>query len=676
MLYEMLARRRPFQGTGAAATAVSILSQDPPPLTARGIPSAIESIVQQCLEKRPGERFQSAHDLALALSAARPRAGSSHPAFRIATIAVVILVAAAAILALRPVRGTDGPAATPALATAPREVWPPTASGGPEYQPALSPDGSKLAFVWPGGGTQSNPDVYVKPIGTDRLVRVTNDAGNDCCPAWSPDGETVVLVRVGQDRRSQVITVSAAGGDEQVVGTLEPWFGTSVSWSPDGRSLVFPDRATAGEAFGLTVLDLETRATRRITTPEPGIGGDALPVFSPNGREIAFARLPSHDPFLWADISVVDLKSAAIRRLHREAYIVGGLDWTADGSELVYGSNRGRGSPRLWRLSTRGGEPQPVDEDPPLSNSVGAEAPTDVTRYMRVSVARAGGRLAYAESYYDANLLRVDALDRSLETPAFIASSRHDEAAQFSPDGRRIAFTSNRGSRHTQIWVADADGRNPTQLTAFATSCGSPSWSPDGREIAFDFAPDGQLDVYVVDAETRLSRRFTKERHTEATPSWSRDGRWIYFTSDRTGRAEVWRAPAEGGDAVQVTREGGHIGRESPDGRMLYYTKQGVAGLFRMSLPQGPETRFSDLPQCKGYWAVGEQAVYVVDSMTPGGPWLVRLDPDRGQRTRVRALPGGVACGEMGLTLHPDGRTLAYLHASRRSEMMLVDNFR
>src|SRR5262249_10208988 len=102
---------------------------------------------------------------------------------------------------------------------------------------------------------------------------------------------------------------------------------------------------------------------------------------------------------------------------------------------------------------------------------------------------------------------------------------------------------------------------------------GTPRWSPNGREVVFDLARGTDRDIYVVDVEGGAPRRITTEPSDEGLASYSRDGKWIYFGSNRTGDSEIWKAPAAGGQAVQVTRHGGFSPFESPDGRYVYYTK-------------------------------------------------------------------------------------------------------
>ena len=81
------------------------------------------------------------------------------------------------------------------------------------------------------------------------------------------------------------------------------------------------------------------------------------------------------------------------------------------------------------------------------------------------------------------------------------------------------------------------------------------------------------MDLYLTSGDGGSPRRLTSHPKTETNPSWSRDGKWIYFWSDRSSEAQVYKMPAQGGEAIQVTRKGGLYASESPDGKWLFYSK-------------------------------------------------------------------------------------------------------
>src|SRR5262249_1231680 len=133
---------------------------------------------------------------------------------------------------------------------------------------------------------------------------------------------------------------------------------------------------------------------------------------------------------------------------------------------------------------------------------------------------------------------------------------------QYSPDGLRIAFASDRSGAR-EIWTCGSDGSRGAQVTSFTGPffTGTPRWSPDSNQLAFESLVGGQPDIYIVDANGGVPRRVNPEGPHGRFPSWSHDGHWIYFSS----LDGIWRVPATGGKAVQLTRAGGRVAFESPD---------------------------------------------------------------------------------------------------------------
>src|SRR5262249_60122491 len=125
-----------------------------------------------------------------------------------------------------------------------------------------------------------------------------------------------------------------------------------------------------------------------------------------------------------------------------------------------------------------------------------------------------------------------------------IHSTLLEQEPQYSPDGKRIAFVSNR-SGSDEIWVCNNDGSSLTQLTSLGgLHNGAPRWSPDGKHITFDCYLRGLPDIYMVSADGGKPHRLTGEPSGNVVSSWSRDGKWVYFTSEQT--KQIWKIPAAG----------------------------------------------------------------------------------------------------------------------------------
>lgn len=240
-------------------------------------------------------------------------------------------------------------------------------------------------------------------------------------------------------------------------------------------------------------------------------------------------------------------------------------------------------------------------------------------------------------------------------------------------------FVSKR-SGSDEIWRCDRDGLNLVQLTNFGgKGAGTPRWSPDGREIAFDSRPFGASDIFVMSAEGGSPRRLTTDPSHDVMASWSSDGRWIYFCSDRGGNYQVWKTPAHGGQAIQVTSKGGFEAFESADGGFLYYTKGRTPGIWRVALkegaPTGEETPIPQLSEAgRGrYWALKKEGVFFLAEERE----IRFFDFHAGHVTTVATVERDPVEGPPGLDVSPDGRWILYAQVDQSiSNIMLVEGFR
>jgi len=316
---------------------------------------------------------------------------------------------------------------------------------------------------------------------------------------------------------------------------------------------------------------------------------------------------------------------------------------------------------RLYRIPVEGSQP------PERIELAGLNA-----KYPTIS----RGRLAFTRNLTDVDIWRFRAEGGS---EPLIRSSFSEWVPQFSPDGRKVAFTSNRNEDSSEVWVADADGANPWQLTRGpGLNQGSPRWSADGRLIAFDSQNSGgRADIFTIDSAGGEPRRFTSPPWEGGQPSWSRDGRWIYFQSIRTGRFEIWRCPYPAGTlgpCQQMTTGGGNVAIESSDGETLFYTDL-TGALCAKPLGGGSDRKLIDKVTL-GFGVLEKGIIYAAVAGKDGKvPLLFYEFSSRSSRELARIAAQGAWNGSF--TVSPDGKTVLY-NASLYSgqDLMLIENFR
>jgi Tol biopolymer transport system component/DNA-binding winged helix-turn-helix (wHTH) protein len=535
-------------------------------------------------------------------------------------------------------------------------VLPLTSSTGNEIDPAVAPDGSRVVYGWQ-PSERGDSDLFVQLVDGGSPLQITEGPGHDESPVWSPDGTRVGFVR-WQGEKCHILLVSALGGATQTLGPCGDPHYDDMDWSPDGRWLAFAIGAgTNASPRRIRQMDVDTLERRFLTTPPADYFGDHSPAISPDGRTIAFARALSPGV---EDLYVAPVEGGEARRLTTDNRDVTGLDWSGDGESLFFSSDRA-GTYNLWEIPVDGGE---------LRMIAGGGA-----KIKDPSVSVQGATVAFESWIYEINIWQLSLMNESDAAPsALITSTQWDYAPAVSPNGTRLAFSSTRSGSH-ELWIADSDGSSPTQLTSFAGPwTGMPNWSPDGEELVFVARPAGQADLYVVSASGAPPRRLTSYPGDEIAPSWSRDGRSLYFGSRRSGAWEIWRLDRNGGQAVQVTTEGGYAAVESPDGEWLLLTKIDQPGIWRLPLGGGEEELLVQNLEARDWanWTVSANRIYYLSRLDNGESQLAATDLTSGETTWIAHLDQHARAG---LSVSPDGERLYYSRTDRReSDVMVARN--
>jgi len=483
--------------------------------------------------------------------------------------------------------------AGPVLPGAKPEVVPLTALPGQEISPSFSPDGSQVAFGWDGENNGAGFDLYVKVIGTDKPLRLTNHPVPWLGVAWSPSGRNIAVHRMDKENGG-IFLVPALGGPEQRLLVTDDTFpaGAAISWSPEGKQLAFTAHraSTDVESSQLFLLSLDTLERNFLETV---CGYNYNPAFSPDGDKLAYTCSDTE----WISLNLRNLRTGKNTRLVEGRQGIDGITWTRDGTRIVYSRTPDAfiaTGGNLWQIA-------PGLNRPTEALSFGSDATSP-------AVSSSGNRLAYAQSRINANIWRVDLNGSQAHAHILTPSTRQQYDPVISPDGKRIAFMSDR-SGVEQIWVCDNDGGNAQQLTSFdqtSNVTGTPHWSPDSKQIALDSRVSGEPNVYVVDADGGVPRKLETGTRMNSVPSWSHDGRRIYFASGPTDPTlTIWRVAAAGGHATQLTKTRSYMPIESPDGQHVYFVrdKADESRLWRIRTDGSDEEMLEAIPplRSQGY---------------------------------------------------------------------------
>ena len=530
IVYEAVAQRRAFVGETSTDTLRQILAVEPPPLRNFNprTPPELQRIVTRCLAKNPDDRYPSMNMVGADLRRLRERLGA------------------------------------PKMRTLPR-LTQLTFEKAVEHFPAISADGKRLLFSREVGKVRK---VFLKDIEQGVEEPLTEGLYDDIQASWLPSGDAVLFVR-SREAETRLEPGDVFGA---YLAPCDVWRMDLTSRksapilrgaynpasSPDGSSIAF-DASWSGTRR-IWMADARGHNPQQVTTDVTEAAYHVRPRWSPDGKRIVFQSLEGTK----FNVRVIDLQTKRMQWVTNDYTLDLHPVWSGDGQSILLSSYR-TGGMNLWRI--------PVDLD---GTPIGAmeQITAGAGQDVEADAALSSGRVVFATLTQNADIWRlpVDPGGGEAVGPpeAVISSTRENSRGAWSPDGKQIAFNSDRAGA-MNLWLF-AEGKL-RQLTRGPGGDFQPNWSPDGNQLAFFSGRGGATDIWKLNLNSERLEQLTHGEGLSINPFFSPDGRWIAFQSDRDGRLEVWVMQADGSEVRQLTNGGviGHFLRWSHDGQSVYF---------------------------------------------------------------------------------------------------------
>jgi hypothetical protein len=600
VVYEMATRKKAFEGSTQASVISAIMSCQPPPMSSLQpmTPPVLDRVVKRCLAKDPDERCQSANDLTNELKwISEGGSGVSAPTSTVKGVRTfgrreLILGSTASLLgaavtgfAVWRLKPSPPQLVTRTVINLPPGQQLAGLDSGPAV--ALSPDGIHLVYVAREGGTQR---LYLRAMDVQE-ARPIPGTESAVIPFFSPDGQWVGFFAGGKLQK-----VSASGGAAIVLG--DAGFPYGASWGGQGMIAFAPALVSVLQQVpdaGGTPLPL--------TRYEKGESSHRWPDFLPGGKAVLFAVGPTAINFTNAHVAVELVGKGEPRNL-----IQGGTQPRyASSGHLVYAQGGSlMAVPFDPRRLTAAGTAIPVVEgvlQSPASGAAqytisatgtlvyisggvqsaqsklvwvsrnGVEQPlaAPMRAYQFPQLSRDGRRLAVGITEQEGQIWLFDLARETLTRFTFEGNSNSNPT--WTPDGKRIAFQSNKEGAPNLFWqLADGSG-GLERLSTSELNQVPTSWSPDGQHLAFfEVDPTSQRDIWVLRLGDHKAQPFLKTPFDESVPRFSPDGRWLAYISNESGRFEIYVQPYPGpGGKWQISTEGGTEPVWNSNGRELFY---------------------------------------------------------------------------------------------------------
>ncbi len=574
MLHEMLSGTRPFLRPTLAATTRAILSEDVPELQ---VP-ALDRIIRQATRKNPGERFDSARDLAFAMESF----GSlTTPGNRIRKtvrerqtvpfLIAIVMFALGLLLGAAIAREYLRPTVVTQLS------FRPLTFSGHDSSPAGAPDGKSLVFVSNRDGTER-----IWTAALDRQNEKPLTTGPDHAPRVSPDGRSVLFIRT-EGAQDNLYSIPFAGG--KAVKLLDNVQG--ADWSPHSDRIAWV--RVAGEAHG-PVSSMGTVNTNGAAPDElTRVTGQVLqyPRWSPDAKYLAAS--------LGNRVLVLRTDSSGQQRILSPPPTRGSLSsvaWVSP-DQLLYFQSVTLAGANGWPSGAANIIRQNVETGTTAALGFSQQSALHLDRLR-------DGSLVFDSSSGRKNLEEVSL---TAGTSRFLTvGDSDDQDPAYSAGGKSIYFSSFRGG-NLEIWRAETTSGAFHRAIESQTSESAPCLTFDGARLLWSSSREGHFEVYSANAEGAFTKRLTNDGAGAEHPSVSATGDWVVYHSTHPARAGIWKIRQSGLEDSPVVKGDTQWPEISPDGKYVLYTQTlpGVRSIRVATLEAGAAMPFHiDLPFTPG----------------------------------------------------------------------------
>ncbi|MFJ8579953.1 VWA domain-containing protein [Micromonospora sp. NPDC093277] len=442
--------------------------------------------------------------------------------------------------------------------------------GGPGTiaHPALSPDGRRVAFSSDRAGSA---DLWTVGVDGTGLRRLTDHPAEDSWPTWSPDGTRIAFASTRDDPAGDLWVMPAAGG-APVRLTDGPAADGQPAWSPDGRRLAFTTtRFAPASALSLRTVATVAATGGPVTRVVPGPGDAAEPAWSADGTQLAFTTTrddPSGDVYVLRAGRAVPVATGPLPQ-HQPGW---------QGNDLLWTATEADDTTDVWSADATGGDRRNHTARPGMSETGPAFSPDGLRLAYSAEQPGGGARIVVADA---------TGANPQLLAPPGTGDRDRDTDPTWSPAGDAIAFSRQPSdgegpSRLLVVSVADARLLAEVPVPAYLTGSDTePSWSPDGRQLAFAryaSARDSDLATPVVDRPALPGRAFTVQQSVR-TPEIPPRPDIVFLVDDTASMSQ----PGEGGSSVIEQLKArlpdviGNVRKSQPEARFGLATFSGRA---------------------------------------------------------------------------------------------------